>query len=652
MLKEKKLPEILAPAGSRSSFLAAIAGGADAIYCGLKTFSARMTADNFSVPELASLKQMAHEKNIKLYIAFNTSLKNSNLKQAFRQIDLAVKYISPDALIIQDLAARDLAIRAGYTGEFHYSTLANISFQSGLKTMKSCFGASRIVLPRELYLNEIKMMSRTDGAPDLEVFIHGALCYAVSGRCYWSSILGGKSGLRGRCVQPCRRSYAQGDKKEKFFSCMDFGLAQDVKSLLEIEKVRAWKIEGRKKGAHYVYNTTRGYRLLRDSYENIEAVKEAMGLLNSSFGRKTTKYFFGAKGEANTVATSDESASGLLVGKINNEKKNIYFTARENLFPGDMIRIGFEDEPGHLVQKIKTVTEKNSRVDIEIKDDIAIKGGTPVYLIDRRNDILVSMLSDLEKEFEQKEKIKAVENIREFELLSVAKRKIHQSGLVISRDMELEHDALWLSYEVIKKLKDHEIKKTWWVLPPVIWPKDEKNYISLCAMAVEKGAGNFILNSIPQISFFPNIEKMNIWAGPFCNISNSISAGILQENGFSGAIVCPEIGGNDYLEFPSLTTLPLGVIVKANWPVAISRALPGDLSLNKNFSSMMKEEFWSQPIDGNIWVFPNWMYDISGKIDQLSNAGYSLFVTMLEKIPEGIELKKRKGIWNWEHGLM
>ena len=98
----------------------------------------------------------------------------------------------------------------------------------------------------------------------LEVFVHGALCYAVSGRCYWSSYLGGKSGLRGRCVQPCRRFYHQKSQNGRFFSCYDLSIDVLVKVMLDIPAIHAWKIEGRKKGPHYVYYTTRAYQLLRD----------------------------------------------------------------------------------------------------------------------------------------------------------------------------------------------------------------------------------------------------------------------------------------------------------------------------------------------------------------------------------------------------
>jgi len=216
-INSDKFPTILAPAGSKSSFLAAIAAGADAIYCGLKEFSARMTADNFSIKDLASLTELAHSKERKVFIALNSLLKQDESDHAAGLIKMLAKYVNPDALIIQDIGFVQLARQAGFSKKLHLSTLANLSTSSCLKTAEKC-NIDTVVLPRELSIDEIKKIAaRCPHSINLEVFIHGALCYGISGRCYWSSFLGGKSGLRGRCVQPCRRFYQYNGKKERFF---------------------------------------------------------------------------------------------------------------------------------------------------------------------------------------------------------------------------------------------------------------------------------------------------------------------------------------------------------------------------------------------------------------------------------------------------
>eukprot|EP00828_Plagiopyla_frontata_P001924 TRINITY_DN10010_c0_g1_i1.p3 TRINITY_DN10010_c0_g1~~TRINITY_DN10010_c0_g1_i1.p3 ORF type:complete len:284 (-),score=107.79 TRINITY_DN10010_c0_g1_i1:23-874(-) len=255
-MSKKHIPEIMAPAGDQSSYLAAVAAGADAVYVGLKHFSARMQATNFSISELARLASLGRDRGTKTYVAMNTLVKPGDVEAAGRLIDRLQKTVKPQAIIVQDLAMVELARQAGFDGEVHLSTLANVTHPAGLE-IAAKLGANRVVLPRELNLDEVKMMA--DACPknlDLEIFVHGALCHCVSGRCYWSSYLGGKSGLRGRCVQPCRRLYRQEKPDSKrLFSCTDLSLDVLTKPLLTMPKVAAWKIEGRKKGPHYVFYT-------------------------------------------------------------------------------------------------------------------------------------------------------------------------------------------------------------------------------------------------------------------------------------------------------------------------------------------------------------------------------------------------------------
>jgi putative protease len=199
-------PLILAPAGNKSSFLAAISAGADAVYCGLKDFSARMEAKNFTLPELIPLARLARKKGTKVYVALNALIKPEDVDKIGGMLKQLGRKVKPDAIIIQDLSFVQLAKQTGFSGEIHLSTLANVSFPGALRLIRNTLGVHRVVVPRELDVDEIKAMaSACPSGLSLELFVHGALCYGVSGRCYWSSYLGGKSGLRGRCVQPCRR---------------------------------------------------------------------------------------------------------------------------------------------------------------------------------------------------------------------------------------------------------------------------------------------------------------------------------------------------------------------------------------------------------------------------------------------------------------
>jgi len=177
-------PLILAPAGGKESFLAAIAADADAVYCGLKRFSARMAAENFTVEDLVRLSAFARSKGVQVYIALNTLIKPDEIDRAGKLLENLSKTVNPDAIIIQDPAFVSLAQQAGYQGELHLSTLSNVTFPKALKQIKKIPGITRVVIPRELNIDEVKAFA--DACPadmSIEIFVHGALCYGVSGRC-------------------------------------------------------------------------------------------------------------------------------------------------------------------------------------------------------------------------------------------------------------------------------------------------------------------------------------------------------------------------------------------------------------------------------------------------------------------------------------
>ena len=389
---------ILAPAGNRASFLAALAAGADAVYCGLQQFSARMEAHNFSPSDLAPLADAARERGVKIFMAVNSLVRPDELDHLGRALQTLQRTVKPDALIVQDLAVVQLARQIGFVGEIHLSTLANLSFPQALAAVRQHWGIRTVVLPRELSVEEIKTMAAACPPDlDLEVFVHGALCYGVSGRCYWSSYMGGRSGLRGRCVQPCRRSYIQGDRPQRLFSCQDLSLDVLVKVLLTIPRIRAWKIEGRKKGPHYVYYTVRAYRLLRDHLDDPEeksrVKKDAQDLLAYALGRPGTHFGFLPQRPQNPVQPKISTASGLFLGKLRGDARKPYLQPRIPLLQDDLVRFGYEDEKGHLLLRVPRAVPAKGRLFVTPPGGSA---GQPAFLIDRREDQLTRILAELE----------------------------------------------------------------------------------------------------------------------------------------------------------------------------------------------------------------------------------------------------------------
>jgi len=662
--QSSKQPTILAPAGDIHSFLAAIAAGADAIYCGLKIFSARMEANNFSIEELARLTTLAHSKGIQVYVAFNSIIKESETDKVLHILDKLVRYADVDALIIQDTAMVSLAGKAGFKGKLHLSTLGNCTHPAGLEAAQQA-GFSRVVLPREFSLDDIRAMAAA--APetmDLEVFVHGALCYSVSGRCYWSSWFGGKSALRGRCVQPCRRLYEQNGKKTRYFSCLDLSADVLVKVLKEIPNISTWKIEGRKKSPHYVYYTVMAYKLLRDAPDQ---KKQALSFLEYALGRQGSHYNLLSHRVLNPVDHASETGSGLFLGRIKNPE-DPYFISREALLPGDLLRIGYEEETFHQIRKVTRAIPKKGKYFLSSQKGRRINKGTSVFLIDRRGSELEEKLSRLGAELDGISKV----TIRPSNLSSIHKNawdRVKCSGQTSGHRGKKQPDIYEM--DVFRKqppaLKTHNDRGVWisassygikaparaWLwLDPVLFPEEEKICQNYVKTALKKGAKNFVLNSPWQITLFENPQRLNIWAGPFCNITNCLAVEMLKSKGFSGVIVSPELDSQTLLTLPERCCLPLGAVCRANWPLAISRIAAPDLDLAKGFTSPMGEEAWTSKYNATYHTFPNWPLDLSSKTGDLKQAGFAMLVNLFENIPKGVRMKPRPGTWNWHLKLL
>ncbi|MFZ7128701.1 MAG: U32 family peptidase [Desulfobacterales bacterium] len=651
---ETHIPMILAPAGSRLSFLAAVEAGADAVYCGLKQFSARMEAKNFGLEEMARLIGFARSRKVRVHVAFNTLLKPDETETALRLLDTLNRAAPPDAIIFQDLAVPVLARQVGYAGELHLSTLGNASFPGAVGTLTR-LGINQLVIPRELNIDEIRRMA--EACPremGLETFIHGALCYGVSGRCYWSSYLGGKSSLRGRCVQPCRRLYSQSGAGQRLFSCMDLSLDALVKVLRQIPQIRTWKIEGRKKGPHYVYYTVSAYRMLRDEGDDSRIRKAAMDLLSRSLGRPGTHYHFLPQRPYNPVE-GVETGSGFLLGRVKGPPSGPFFNPRGELLPGDVLRVGYEDSPGHRIHRVSRGVPARGRYQLGSGGSRAVAAGTPVFLVDRREPALADALKRQESAFEATPEPDVSPSGLKLKLPRGGRKRARQRTLILGRSTpRAAGDAqtgVWVSGESLDRIAGKRCGRVWWTLPPVIWPEEEE----ACARAIDtilrRGGSRFILNQPWQLCFFEGKKSQEVWAGPFCNAANGISLQILADLGFTGAVVSPELASGDLLALPAESPLPLGIVVFGSWPLCISRVVSDRLDVAKSFSSPKGEQAWVRRYGGTYWVFPTWQIDLRNERQRLHKAGFELWVEMIEPLPKGVRIKPRPGKWNWDIGL-
>lgn len=286
MFRINKLPELLAPAGDLECLYAAVAAGADAIYVGGKRFGARAFAKNFDIDELSGAVEYCHLHGVRLYVTLNTLIEDKEMADAISYAAELYR-IGVDALIVADLGVASAIRRLIPDFELHASTQMSVHNALGADAAAR-LGVSRVVLARELSLAD--MTSATENSrPETEVFLHGALCVCHSGQCLFSSLVGGRSGNRGECAQPCRLPYNNGKYP---LSLKDLCLAEHIPELIK-SGVASLKIEGRMKSPTYVYTVTSIYRRLLD--ENRPANAAESETLRRAFSRDgfTDGYFVG-----------------------------------------------------------------------------------------------------------------------------------------------------------------------------------------------------------------------------------------------------------------------------------------------------------------------------------------------------------------------
>ncbi len=264
--------EILAPAGNAECAEAAIANGANAVYLGLSAFSARQGAENFDASALTETVKNAHLRGVKVYVAMNTLVKDGEI-DSFLTALLSAWNTGVDAIILHDIFIGKYIKKRYPDVVLHLSTQAGVCTLSGAKLAKE-YGFERVILARETPLSEIEKIA---AFMETEVFVQGALCTAFSGQCFFSSFVGGNSGNRGRCKQPCRKQYSYdrkgNDEKSYALSLSDLCVGEDIDKLIKAG-VHSFKIEGRMRRAEYVGAAVRYYRTLLDGERNAQAFSD------------------------------------------------------------------------------------------------------------------------------------------------------------------------------------------------------------------------------------------------------------------------------------------------------------------------------------------------------------------------------------------
>jgi putative protease len=358
--------ELLAPAGNMESFRAAVQAGADAVYVGAPGLNARNLARDLRLEEIAAMIHYCREHGLKFYLAANSLVREQDLPQVIETLAI-LEELKPDALIVQDLGVIKLVQAYFPDLTLHASTLM-AAHNSDVVRSFTDMGFERVVLARELTMKEISAICKKTET-EIEVFVHGAMCFSYSGLCLFSSFLGGKSGLRGRCVQPCRRQYTwaakggvkggtkggkkgsrevSGGKGGYLFSMNDLGGLEAVPWLAEAG-VASLKIEGRLRTAHYVSHVVQAYRMVIDadaaSFPSV--LRKAGQLVEQAMSRKITPGYFQSPQPVEAITPYHSGNVGMHLGRLDGvqqRKNGLYgsLTLKGELEVGDRLRLHLE----------------------------------------------------------------------------------------------------------------------------------------------------------------------------------------------------------------------------------------------------------------------------------------------------------------------
>ncbi len=591
-LQIEQKPEILAPAGSIDAFEAAVAEGADAIYIGAPAFNARNLARHFSVAEIAAMIAFGHEHGVKVYLAANSLVKEEEVAAACDLLAMCQE-LQPDALIIQDLGLYHLARNHFPDLVLHASTLMAAHNRVAVQHL-GAMGFSRVVLSRELTLAEIDVACQQ--GVDIEVFVHGALCFAYSGLCLFSSYLGGKSSLRGRCVQPCRRRYTMAGPGGKIeagyhFSMNDLSGIGSLPDLVQAG-VRSLKIEGRMRSRNYVAHVVRAYRLALDNLADFDKVlPEAEKILDQAMGRKSTGGYFLSPQPTDALAPEHSGNIGMFLGRIGNHDKGWATVKLQHaLQVGDRLRLHQEKSGERHSLTLKQMQSRGERHQEAPKGwkveiffgDIALSSGDSLYKVDVKDvktkggQVNVGPFKKVAASIEEGQAGRSV-----FSLLGLKTRPPHKASggkkkhkvpvsyqppvwlrgdewsvVKAGHEQRPEHLVVILdqkSFEQAMRQRGglrHLIRSLVWALPPVILETDLEFYYQALLTLMDQGFYQFQIGHLSQVRLLRQArksqaeykpQKLVFFGGYTLNILNSLALRTLQHNGLSATSLSIEI---------------------------------------------------------------------------------------------------------------
>ncbi len=542
-----KKPELLSPAGSPLALRAAVEGGADAVYMGMSSFNARIHAKNFTTDELCESIRLAHAYGTKVYVVLNTLVYDRELSDFLHAAEDA--YLAgADALIVADLGGAE-AIRRRVPIELHASTqMAGHNVDAA--RLLSERGFSRMVAARELGRDDLATLVRTSPI-ETEVFVHGALCVSHSGQCLFSSLVGGRSGNRGECAQPCRLPYRTGKGESYPLSLKDLSLAEHLPALCEMG-VASLKIEGRMKSPEYVRDVTRIWRRLLDESRGatpaeMRALAEIFsrgGFTDGYYEKRIDRKMLGVRSE-----TNKESSRSL-----------VPFTAIERKIPITLAATIRADEPMTLtVQPMGTTVcgdvpqaARTAPIDeATVTRSLSKWGGTPYGVkdlsvtLDEGLMVPISALNALRR--------KALDTLMPSLSRSAAdflaaapimpeapapqglwRTAVFYQPHAVSDEATAYFD---ISYT---PLEHYEGQTNGVLLPPVIFDGEREQVLAQLKRAETLGARHVLLGNLGHVALAKQ-TGMTLHGDLRLNVTNAASAAVCRSLGLADVILSPEL---------------------------------------------------------------------------------------------------------------
>lgn len=562
--------ELLAPAGSFDALKAAVSSGADAVYFGGTALNARVFGKNFTDEELVEAANYCKTFGVNSYLTLNTLVSDNELKKIIPFLEM-VNSSNITAVIVQDLGLAKLIKSVAPYLPIHASTQMTIHNLNGVKQAEK-LGFSRVVLSRELPESELKYISQNSPL-ELEAFIHGALCMCYSGQCYMSSIIGERSGNRGKCAQPCRKEYQNGYE----LSLKDLCMAGDFERFLNLN-IHSLKIEGRMKSPDYVSGVVSVYRKLIDEKRN--ATKDEIRFLADLFSRNgfTNDYFcdipskkmFGVRTEKDKEKTREISASS--------EEKKIEVSACFNAKSGCNIKLTFR-KGEHIAEVFAppAYEAQNKAVTAEdCKKQIEKLGGTKFVLkgfeahIDDNLFIPMGVLNNLRRECAEKlqQDIEKSEKREFFNKIPQVNSAEQRKNIIAYCETEEQaiavDDNADLILMPINKIKQNYFGKAVAVLPEVIFDREmaeTKNMLENCR---KLGIDKVVCNNLGQIEWCKN-EGFEVHGGTGLNLFNSLALKEMNEMGLKSAVLSFEMNLAQIRDLKK--PLPVYVFAYGRYPV-------------------------------------------------------------------------------------